>query len=144
VARAIFSIVAGLIVAVVCVFSIEYILHIFHPAPPGFDPRNQESVRQLVAGLPLYAFLVVLFAWLLGAGLGAFMAVRINRRQAKWPGLLVGALLLMASAYNLYTLPHPVWYVVAALIGVPLAAWIGTNIGYGNGPTRSPMEPLPA
>jgi hypothetical protein len=143
-ARPIFSIVAGLIVAVVCVVGIEYIVHIFHPAPPGFDPRNPEAVRELVAGLPFYAFIVVLIAWLLGAGLGAFMAVRINRRLAKWPGLLVGALLLMASLYNLFTLPHPVWYFVAAVVGVPIAAWIGASVGYGNGPARSPMEPLPA
>ncbi len=143
-ARAIFSVVAGLIVAVVCIIGIESIVHIFHPAPPGFDARNQEAVRQLVAGLPLYAFILVLFGWLLGAGFGAFMAVRINRRIAKWPGLLVGALILMASLYNLFTLPHPIWYFVAAVVGVPLAAWIGTNVGYGNGPARSPMEPLPA
>lgn len=143
-ARAIFSVVAGLIVAVVCVFSIEYIVHMFQPAPAGFDPRNQEAVRQLVAGLPLYAFVLVLLGWLLGAGLGAFMAVRINRRIAKWPGWLVGALLLMASLYNLFTLPHPVWYFVAAVVGVPIAAWIGTSLGYGSGPARSPMQPLPA
>jgi hypothetical protein len=143
-ARAIFSVVAGLIVAVVCVIGIEAIVHVFHPAPPGFDARNPEAVRQLVAGLPFYAFIFVLFAWLLGAGLGAFMAVRINRRIAKWPGFLVGALILIASLYNLFTLPHPIWYFVAAVIGVPIAAWTGTNMGYGNGPPRSPMEPLPA
>lgn len=143
-ARAIFSVVAGLIVAVACVFAIEYIVHLFHPAPPGFDPRNKEAVRALVAGLPLFAFLLVLFAWLLGAGLGAFMAVRINRRIAKWPGFLVGTLILVASLYNLFTIPHPIWFLVAAVIGVPIATWMGTNLGYGGGPTRAPMEPLPA
>lgn len=143
-ARAIFSVVAGLIVAVVCIFSMEYITHLFHPAPPGFDPRNQDAVRQLVAGLPLFAFILVLFGWLLGAGLGAFMAVRINRRIAKWPGWLVGALILMASLYNLFTIPHPVWFFVAAVIGVPIATWIGTTVGYGGGPVRSPIEPSPA
>jgi hypothetical protein len=143
-ARAIFSIVAGLIVAVVCVFAMEYITHIFHPAPPGFDPRDKDAVRALVAGLPLLAFILVLFGWLLGAGLGAFMAVRINRRIAKWPGLLIGALLLAATLYNLLTIPHPVWFFVAAVIGIPIATWLGTNVGYGNGPVRSPMQPLPA
>lgn len=143
-ARAIFSVVAGLIVAVAAVFLMETITHTFHPAPPGFDPRNQEAVRALVADLPLAAFLLVLLGWLLGAGFGAFMAVRLNRRVARWPGFLVGTLILLASLYNLFTIPHPVWFFVAAVVGVPIATWLGTHLGYGGGPTPTPMTPAPA
>lgn len=132
--RAIFSVVAGLIVAVGCVYVAEVVVHSFHPTPPGFDMRDPDSVRALVAGLPLSAFLLVLAGWILAAGLGAWIAVRMNRRAALWPGVLVGALVFAATLYNIITIPHPIWFAVAGLAGILIATAVGARLGYGSGP----------
>jgi hypothetical protein len=38
--------------------------------------------------------------------------------------VLVGALILAASVMNFVVLPHPTWFIVATLVGVPLSAWL--------------------
>ena len=143
-ARAIFSIVAGLIVAVAVIGGMTILSHTLYPPPPGVNPRDSEALRSLVAVMPMTALLLIVGGWIGGAGLGSHMAVRVARRAVRWPGFLVGTLILLASLYNLFTIPHPIWFFVAAVIGVPLATWIGTQTAYRGGPTNSPMEPLPA
>lgn len=143
-ARAIFSIVAGLIVAVAIVFAMNTLSHTIHPPPPGVDLTNPEALRALIADLPVTAFLVILLGWTLGAGFGAYIAVYVAKRAVRWTGYLVGTLVLIASLYNLFTIPHPVWFFVAAVVGVPLATWLGTHFGYAGGVGTSPMTPAPA
>lgn len=128
--RAIFSIVAGLIVGVACVFVMETIAQMMHPQPAGFDPRDTDAVREMFRTLPTSAFLLVGAGWTLGAGLGAFIAVRVARREARWPGYLVGALILAATLFNVYTLPHPLWFVLASVIAIILSTLMGTRAGF--------------
>lgn len=137
--RAIFSVVAGLIVAVACVFALETIAHFIHPPPPGFDPRTVDAVRELVASLPISALLLIGAGWVFGAGFGAFIAVRVARREARWPGYLVGSLVFAATLHNLYMIPHPLWFAAAALIGILIATVVGTRLGYG----AAPVVPRP-
>lgn len=143
-ARAIFSIVAGLIVAVALIGGMTILTHRLFPPPPGVDPRNPEAIRELIAVMPVTALLLIVIGWILGAGIGSHMAVRVAKRAVRWPGFLVGTLILLASLYNLFTIPHPIWFFVVAMIGVPLATWIGTQTAYSGGSTTSPTEPLPA
>lgn len=143
-ARAIFSVVAGLIVAVALIGGMNILTHELYPPPPGVDARNPDAIRELIAVMPVSGLLLIVVGWILGAGLGSHMAVRVAKRTVRWPGFLVGTLILLASLYNLFTIPHPIWFFVVAVVGVPLATWIGTQTAYGGGPTPSPTEPLPA
>lgn len=128
--RAIFSIVAGLIVAVASVFVMETIAQMVHPQPPGFDPRDTDAVREMFRRLPTSAFLLVGAGWTLGAGLGAFIAVRVARREARWPGYLVGGLILAATLFNVYTLPHPLWFILASVLAIVIATQVGTRAAF--------------
>jgi hypothetical protein len=38
--------------------------------------------------------------------------------------VVVGTLILAASIANFIALPHPAWFVVATLVGVPVTAWL--------------------
>ena len=143
-ARAIFSIVAGLITAVALIGGMTILTHRLYPPPPGVDARDPEAIRELIAVMPISALILIVVGWILGAGLGSHMAVRVARRAVRWPGFLVGTLIVLASLYNLFTIPHPIWFFVVAVIGVPLATWIGTQTAYSGGPTTSPTEPSPA
>jgi hypothetical protein len=135
-ARAIFSVVAGLIVAVVVVWAGNLLSHTIHPPPAGLDLRDAATMRDFVASLPVSAILLVGLGWILGAGFGAFMAVRMARRAARWPGYLVGALILLATMYNLYVIPHPMWFAGVAVVGIAVATVLGVRIGFG-----SPVAP---
>jgi len=138
--RAILGVVVGLVVAFVIVFALEAISHQIYPPPAGFDPSNPEAVRDLASRLPAGAFAFVLAGWVLGAALGAWAAVRVGGRMALWPGLVVGVLVLAASGYNVWTIPHPGWFITVGLLGVALGTWLGARTAYGGGaagPTTS-------
>jgi hypothetical protein len=128
--RTIAGILVGIVIAVATVFALEQIVHLFAPAPPDFNMRDPEHVRARVASLPMAAFLLVLLGWVLGTALGSWAAVRISR-VGTWPGLAVGAAIVAATLYNLVTIPHPIWFAVIALVGIPIASWLGANSARG-------------
>ncbi len=61
--------------------------------------------------------------------LGAWVGSRLSRTGKAWPGLVVGAVTLVATVVNLFTIAHPTWVVGAAVVGIPLATWIGARGG---------------
>jgi hypothetical protein len=127
--RAILGIVAGVLIAFAAVFLIEQIVGLVVPAPPDFNMRDPEAVRARVASLPMWVILVVLVGWVVGTALGSWAAVRIARTAAIWPGLVVGALVFLATAYNVMTIPHPIWFVGLAIVTIPIASWLGARRG---------------
>lgn len=127
--RAVLAVVAGIIVAMVLIAIIESIGLSLHPAPPGADPSDPEAMRAYVAGLPARALLLVLAAWLIGAYVGGVVAASIARRPDPRPFTFAVAFVVLAGAlYNLLTIPHPVWMLPAAALGIPLAAVLATFV----------------
>ena len=136
--RAIAGILVGIVIAVATVFAVEQIVHLFAPAPADFDMRDPEQVRARVSSLPMAAFLLVLLGWVLGTALGSWVAVRISRTGALWPGLVVGAAIVAATLYNVMTIPHPIWFAACALVAIPMASWLGARAARGRaGPTAA-------
>jgi hypothetical protein len=85
------------------------------------DPR---AVAAFMRSMPLGAFLFVLAAYLLATMAGGVLAATIARRHGMRLAIIVGALILTASVANFIALPHPAWFVVATVAGVPAAAWL--------------------
>lgn len=130
--RIVGGILAGVLIAVALVFVIEWVVGLIVPAPADFNMRDPEQVRARVAGLPMWVILLVLAGWLIGTGLGSWAAVRIARTTRLWPGLVVGAIIFLATLYNIMTIPHPIWFVGIALIAIPIASWVGARAGRTN------------
>ena len=130
-ARSIVGVVAGVIVAGLVVLLIEIAGMAVFPPPTGMDPTNPDSIRAHMSALPVGAFLMVLAGWTAGGFAGAWAAGLISSRPVRWPGLVAGAIFAAACVMNLVTLPHPVWFAIAALLLVPAAIWIGTTSGTG-------------
>jgi hypothetical protein len=53
----------------------------------------------------------------------------IARRHAMRFALLAGGVILLASSLNFAMVPHPTWFVVAALVDIPLVAWLTGRAG---------------
>ena len=79
--------------------------------------------------MPLGAFLFVLAAYVTATVVGGVVAAAIARRHAMRLAAVVGGLILLASALNFVAIPHPGWFIVATLVGVPLAAWLTGRLG---------------
>ena len=124
--RSLLGVLAGAVVAVVMIMIVESIGMFLYPLPAGVDPTDSAALAAAVPSLPLGAFLFVLASWVLGAGAGALVALRVARGPARWPGLAVGCLVLLGAAYNIMVIPHPTWFVGAAAVGIVAATLLAT------------------
>jgi MFS family permease len=116
--------VAGAFSAFVVVAVVEGIGHAIYAPAAMPDMGDAEAVAAFIRAMPLGAFLFVLAAYLLATITGGLIAAVIARRHGMRLAIIVGALILTASAANFIALPHPAWFVVATVAGVPAAAWL--------------------
>lgn len=125
--RALSGVLAGAIVAFVVIVLVEMVSLWLFPLPPGIDPNDKAAIAAAIPSMPIGAFLLVMLAWVLGAGLGALTALRVARSTARWPGRAVGALVLVGALYNLMVIPHPVWFAPSAVLAIIAATYLATR-----------------
>ncbi len=126
--RSIVGVVVGAVVAFLLVAGIETIGHLVYPPPAGLDYNDVEELRQYVASMPSGAFLFVLVAWLIATLVGALVACFIARKRPLLITGIVAALMLVATAINLVTVPHPLWFSLTALIGILIMAFLASRL----------------
>lgn len=127
--RLIASIVGGLVLAFCIVFAVDALSHAAAPdgpTPPA-DMKDKEALRAYVAAQPVWLLVSMTVGWAIAAFAGSAVAARFGGRGA-WPGWLVAALFLAATASNLLLIPHPAWMVAVGITLVIAAGWLGTRI----------------
>jgi len=120
--------VSGTLVAVGLVWIIEIAGHTIYPPPPDLDFTDSDAVRIYVAGLPLGAFLFLGAAWFIGTLGGTLVACYVGSAAPRIFAMIIGALMLVATASNLAMIPHPLWFSVTGIVGIVIAAWLGMLI----------------
>ena len=121
--RRVAGVVAGLGIAFVAAQLAELVVHEIHPPPPDMNMRDFEQVKRYVGSLPVIAYVVVLFGWLLGTVGGAYVAIRIAQ-TAVAAYIILGILTILGSV-NAFIIPQPWWFSVLSLIiylGGPMVA----------------------
>lgn len=116
--RSLLGVLAGIAVAMVVVMVVELVGMKVYPLPAGVDATDPEALKALMPTLPLGSFLFVLVSWILGTGAGALAAQRVSNATTRAPGLAVGAIILAFALYNMWVIPHPTWFMAAAVIGL--------------------------
>ena len=91
--RSVIAGAAGVAVALVTVTIGEAIGHAVYPLPAGMDFSNPAAVRELVASMPLGAFLFVLGSWIAATIAGGAVAGAIARPKAMRLALVVGGVI---------------------------------------------------
>ncbi len=123
--------VAGVVVAFALVWLVEMIGHTVYPPPPDLDFADPEAMRAYVATLPVGAFLFVGAAWTIGALGGIVTACKIGDADPKIYALVIGGLVLVATAINLVMIPHPIWFSLLGIVGIVIGSWLGMVLGGG-------------
>jgi sorbitol-specific phosphotransferase system component IIBC len=118
----------GVVVAVMVVILMDALVARIYPLPAGFDTRNEESLRQVIAGMPTAAFVLLLTGWILAAAVGSSFATRLASQARPTHGLIVAVFVLVATIANLAAIPHPMWMWPAAIILIPAAGWIAARL----------------
>ena len=121
--------VAGVVVAMAIVWFVEVIGHNVYPPPPELNFADKEAMRDYVATLPVGALLFVAAAWFLGTLGGTLVASRFGKASSTVYALIVGGIVLLATAANLVMIPHPIGFSIPAVAGIIVAAWLGMTIG---------------
>ena len=68
--------------------------------------------------------LSVLVAWIVGSGVAGAVATYWSGSTSGGLALATGLILLAAAGANMLVIPHPVWLVIAAVVSMPLTAWM--------------------
>ena len=127
--RSILGVVVGLVLGSFLVGVLEFAGHIIFPPPPGMDPTSMESIREHLPNLPVGAFVSVLVAWTIGVFAGSLVSALIAGRASFIHAGIVGVIFLGFCVLNLVMIPHPVWFLAATIVAVPLATLGGALLG---------------
>jgi hypothetical protein len=119
--RSVLAVVLGVVVTTIVITGVESISSLLYPLPAGFDLHDREALQAFIAGLPVGAFLLVVFGWFLGTFCGAALAARVGRRTPAVHAVIVGIVSMAAGILNLAMLRHPAWVWVAGLLAFVVA-----------------------
>jgi len=123
--RSVLGVIVGVIAAVVVVGVLESVGHTIYPPPPGIDLHNPEALKTIIDQLPLGAIVMVLVAWGAGSLVGGFTAGAVAGRAQVVHGLIVGGIQMSFGILTMIMIPHPVWFMIAAVVAVIPPAWLG-------------------
>lgn len=118
--------VAGTAVAVLTVMLFEWISHMLYPVPADLDITSTAALADHMASAPPGALILVLAGYFVATFDGTFIACWIGRAKPFIFALVVGVLMLVATVSNLIMIPHPMWFNIAAVAGIIVAAWSAT------------------
>ena len=124
--RMLMGIIAGIVVAFLCIFAVEYIGHSLYPPPAGLDLSNPADQARLMAAMPATAKAFVLIAWFVGALAGAWTANRITGRSLA--GWVVALLVIAGGVATMLMIPHPVSMWAGGILLPLLAGWIADRM----------------
>ncbi len=127
VARLILGIVIGIAAGIGVVMLGDMLNHRFFPPPPEVQITNPEAIRDYMQTAPVLSLLGLPVTWTIAALVASFAAAKIGARR--WAGWVAGGALFAATCLNLVMIPHPLWMLIAAIVFVPAAAWIGARLG---------------
>lgn len=126
--RTILAAVIGMIVAGVAVGLVEFGNSQLFPFPPGFDMNDQAQIAAFVKTLPPVAFAVVIVGWAIGAFVGPLVAKKIAPAAGNRPAIAVAVIFLLFCVFNMFMLPHPIAFVVSALVVTPLSSFAAIKL----------------
>ncbi|PZO54822.1 MAG: hypothetical protein DCF16_04395 [Alphaproteobacteria bacterium] len=121
------GIVIGVAVGIGVVMVGDALNHRFFPPPPDVQVTNPEAIRDYMQTAPVLSLLGLPVTWTLAALAASFAAAKIAART--WAGWVAGGVLFAATGLNLVMIPHPLWMLIAAIMGVPAVAWLGARLG---------------
>ena len=134
VVRSILAVLAGMLSAFVVIACVQAVGVRIYPPPPGMDPRDTATFKNLMAQMPLGALLFVLLAYAAGSVVGGWVAARFAPRAKLTHGMIVGAFLLGAGIMNMTVIPHPGWFWASAIAIYLLGAWSGARAAGSGAP----------
>jgi hypothetical protein len=126
--RKVASIMFGLIIAITLVIVVQMIGHSVYPVPPGTDFDDPESVRAMMETLSPMALVIVIVSYVMGTFGGGLLASLVARETPMLYAALIGAFVMLGAVLNLFSVPHPAWFSISAIVSIVATALITGRI----------------
>lgn len=120
--------IVGILATGAIVWAIEMIGHAVYPPPDNLNFADANAMQAYIAALPVAALLFIAAAWFAGTLGGIIVACRVGTAQNKIFAGLIAGLMLLATAYNLAVIPHPLWFSVVGIAAILMAAWLALKL----------------
>lgn len=133
------SILAGLLVAVAAMLSLDYAGAALFPPPAHLDLASEADLARLIDSATTGRLLWVLAGWCAASFAGAWIAALCAGPRRTLAGLAVGALIAAGVALTVAVLPHPLWTTLAGLLLPVPMAWLAVRLAPL--PSDSPSSP---
>jgi hypothetical protein len=140
--RLIVGLIVGVLAGGLTVGIVESIGHLIFPPPPGLDASNPETIKILMAQIPLQAKIAVVVAWALGTLMGGSVGAFIAKRGPV-PAWWIGGILFSMAASTMFMIPHPAWMWIAAIAATIIGSYAAGRIGGRQAPA-APLNEQPA
>ena len=125
--RILLGVIAGAVVAFLCVMAVEYAAHMVYPPPPGFDFNDPEQLARAMASASTGAFAIVAAGWFVAALIGAWVGSAVAKRALA--GWIVTLIVVAACIANLLMIPgHPAWMWAAGILLPLIAGWLAQRL----------------
>jgi type IV secretory pathway TrbL component len=125
--RLIAAILAGIIVSFCVIVLFEGINAKFYPSE-HINPTIEQMAEQL-RSLPMQAFLIVLFGYIISSFFGGYTAARIAPNTRKEiAAFTVGFFLLLSGIVNFFSIPHPTWLTISSCVSFILFSYLGGKL----------------
>jgi fructose-specific phosphotransferase system IIC component len=127
------AIIGGIVIAFLTVMLVDMLNHTIYPPPPGLDLSNPEASRPYLDTLPIGAFLLIMASSMVAAFVGTLVASYAGPIRPQKCAIIVGGMVFAATVANFIAISHPMWLVIATLLGVAVSAWVAMRIVTGSG-----------
>ena len=135
--RNVLGAIAGISTALVTVMLMDWLSHSIYPPPAGIEIMDTAAMNAHLATAPIGALAIVLAGYIMATFDGVFVACLIGRIQPFIYALIIGVLMLAATASNLIMLQHPTWFSVSAIVGIIVSAGLAAQFAARGLPKRS-------
>lgn len=120
--------VTGFIIASLTVYIFESLIgHTIFSLPEGGDPMNMEWIKNNMDKIPIGSKIFVIIAHFIGIITGMFVAAKIAKTTII-PSYMVGALMILATLFNILMLPKELWFSLSDGILVIVGFFIGRGL----------------
>ena len=121
-ARNAMAIVVGLTVAFIVKWTHVSIDNRLFPFPTDIDPADAEAVNLYFKELPSLSFLITLGFNALMVFCAAYITVKVAATQHRNLALGIGLFLLVMGLMQLFSRPHPIWFIIGDIcLYIPMA-----------------------
>ena len=119
--RNILAVILGLVIGNIAIMGLHYLSMLAYPLANGVEMSDIDAIASYIKTAPLGSLILVMVAHLGGTFIaGISVALVSDSIKAIY---IVGVFFTLAGIYNLYVLPHPIWFNIEAILYFPAAMY---------------------